>query len=218
MIKCFDIETNECLSTFSKNATSLAFISDNIFVSSAYGSTNALVWNMDNSIEPIHTINLDHEDNYVGGHPLMGVSSTIFLIGDGSLVKAFEFTNTNVWTKKSTFKGHSDTVSSLAKVNDSLFVSTSWDLSAKLWDITNDTECLFTFCGHTNILLSSVFLKEEKSIATGDYSGSIAVWSIAKYLENDQAKDEVQVIASSTQGHNTSDKDYGDQNPNTVEP
>ena len=60
----------KCLHTFNKKATSLAFINDNLFVSSAYGISNAYIWNVENKIEPTHTISLDYKDNYVGGHPI----------------------------------------------------------------------------------------------------------------------------------------------------
>ena len=65
---------------------------------------------------------------------------------------------------------------------------------------------MFTYLGHTSIVFSSVFLEEEKAIATGDDNGSIAVWSIGKYLEN-----EARVITGATQDRDTSDDDNGDQ-------
>ena len=179
----------------------------------------------------IHPIQLEHsrnedEDVVGGGHPILAMSPTIFLIGDGPLVKAFEFDNSE-WTCKSIFSGHYDHITSLTKVNESLFVSTSMVntsvhyTNAKLWDLNNNSECLFTFLGHSESIHSSVYLEEEKEIATGDKNGNIAVWSIARYLEeeNQEGNEETQgIVISAAQDHYTSNNNNGDQNPNTAEP
>ena len=148
----------------------------------------------------------------------MVMSPTMFLIGGGPLVKAFEVTN-NAWTCKSIFKGHSyGSITSLTIVNDSIFVSTSEDKTAKLWDTTKDSPCLLTFCGHATIIYSSTFMEEEKTIATWDYLGNIAVWSIAKYLEENKEEDgNQQSRDSAAQDHNTINQDNGDDDPNIDE-
>ena len=213
VIQGFDTETNAPLFTYNKGASSLAFVDDNRFVSSSQYSTEGFVWNVDDN-EPTHTILLEYADGY-DDHKVMAMCPTMFLIGDGSLIKAFEFAN-NEWTHKYTFTGHLKPITSLTKVNESLFVSTSWDETAKLWDINKDSKCLFTFLGHTVPIESSVFLQDQKAIATGDQNGNIAVWSIKAYLENNREEDDTQRTARSVnQDHNAHGHDgNGDQYPN----
>ena len=79
-----------------------------------------------------------------------------------------------------------------------MVVSTSIDKTVKLWDIHKDAECIFTFHEHITYIWSSVFLKVEKAIATGDDSGYILVWSIKRYSENNKEEVESQNIASNT--------------------
>merc|ERR1712154_681552 len=112
------------------------------------------------------------------------------------------------------FKGHTKTTTSLTKVNESMFVSTSWDCYAKLWDMTKALPCVFTFRGHSCYIRSSIYLEDEEAIATGDDNGSIAVWSIEKYLE----KDKIQKKAVGTiLDHDISAGDSFDQNKNIAE-
>ena len=117
-----------------------------------------------------------------------------------------------------TVKDHTKEITSLTKVNKSLFIFTSYEKTAKLWDIrTMDSKSEFTFRGHSTFIYSSVYLEEQKAIATGDGGGNIAVWSISKYLENDE--DGIQNNATNTQDdNNTSNDDNIDQNPDIEEP
>ena len=55
MIQSFDVETNVPLSTYNQRATTLSFLDNDMFVSSAHTSTNCFVWNVNNNA-PIHTI------------------------------------------------------------------------------------------------------------------------------------------------------------------
>ena len=61
-------------------------------------------------------------------------------------------------------------------------------------------------------------MEEEKAIATGDWHGNIAVWSIAKYLEENQEGNEAQEIVIATQGYDTAKNDNSDQNGILLEP
>ena len=203
-IQSFDIETKALITTYSQPAAVLAFLDNHKFVSSGlayafecnfdplldnctsvlYGSPKVSVWNVGTS-QPIQTIELENDDSY-GAVEVM--SPTMFFIGDGNLIKGFVVNDNDIWTCKYTFMGHTDNIRSLTKVNETLFVSTSKDGSAKLWDTTKEPACVYTFLAHTSILdreiFSSVYLKEEKAIATGDAGGNIVVWSIAKYFDN----------------------------------
>ena len=80
-----------------------------------------------------------------------------------------------------------------------------------------DSKSKFTFRGNTTKIFSSVYLEEQRAIATGDRGGNIFVWSISKYLENDE--DGIQNNANNTQDdNNTANDDNIDQNPNVEEP
>ena len=222
MIQSFDIETNECLFTYDQGATALSFLDDSTFVtSSSKYPDNIFVWKINNN-KPIHTIELELPQKYLEFcnpycHAVMAMSPTAFLIGKGYSIKVFEFAN-NQWICKSTFNEHTEDITSLTKVNESLFVSTSKDKTARLWDINNDLPCILTFLGHTTNIYSSVYLEEEKAIATGDENGNIAVWSIAKYLDNDRVESENEIRESRTFFPNTSDIDNSDQNITGTEP
>lgn len=159
----FNIETKAPLLTYSQGANALAFFDDDMFVSSTCFSTNGFVWNVGNS-NHIQEIRLEHED----GHKVVTMSPTMFLIGDGSLIRSYELDDDDKWTCNSTtFKGHSTQIKSLTKVNESLFVSISF-YEVKHWDITKDLPCVFLFLGLSDFIHSSVFLEEEKAVATGD--------------------------------------------------
>jgi WD40 repeat protein len=181
----WDMQT-ECdpqlLTTFKGGATALTFLDNDTFVSCDKYSSNVHVWDK-NEVEPILT--LVHGTSYVLS--VAAMSSNMFLIGDWKgRIKSFELVN-NEWSFSKTFKEHTYYITSLTKINGNLFVSTSRDTTAKLWDITKvEASSLLTFPGHTAKVCSSVYLKEEQAVATGDKFGIIKVWSIAKYLKHDK--------------------------------
>ena len=205
-IQSFDVETFVPLSTYNRVSTTFAFLDNDTFVSSGSDNT-AYVWNLDNA-EPIHTIDLGN--GHENGKQVIVLSPTIFLIQSYDSIKSFEFFN-NEWTFKSTFKGHAKEILSLTKVNESLFVSTSWDKTAKLWDINKNPPCVFTFLGHKTAIYSSVFLDEEKAIATGDEKGNVFMWSIETHLENNQEEDNTENGASASEVNNTANNVNADQ-------
>jgi WD40 repeat protein len=213
VIQRFDVETKALLSTYSQPAKALAFLDNQSFVSSS--SSNVIVWSVGTS-EPIQTIELEDKD-YGHYSSVMVMSPTIFLISNGPLIKGFEYDNFT-WTRKFTFEGHTEYITSLTKVNGTLFVSTS--KTAKVWDIarTEEPTCVFTFLAHGNPIWSSVYLKEEKSIATGDDNGNIVVWSIAKYLGNNQDDNEEDEAQNRSDSGGADRQGTSDQEPITAEP
>ena len=103
------------------------------------------------------------------------------------IAKALDLRNNTGHVYKMRIKSHSDRGDSCmlsVSYDGTLFVSTSaWDRTAKLWDTNKEPARML------------VFLEEEKAIATGDEDGNIVVWSIEKYLKNDdqdKEKDEAQ--------------------------
>jgi len=165
---------------------SIAFLDNDTFVS-CQGSSSVHVWHV-NKEEPTHTIRANENDVQVWS--VLAMSSTMFLIGNSNtkkgLIKSIEFVN-NQWTIFKTFDEHSNGIMSLTKINSSLFVSTSHDTTAKVWDITRaEPSSLFTFRGHISSVSSSVYLKEEQAVATGDKDGAIHIWSIGKYLKDEE--------------------------------
>ena len=101
-------------------------------------------------------------------------------------------------------------------MNKTLFVSTSVDTTAKLWDITKEPACVFTFLAHATEIFSSVYLKEEEAIATGDFDGNIAVWPIAKYFDNNQDKEEDDEAQNRSDGGSAAGQEMSDQEPIAV--
>lgn len=181
-----DAEFGRPLSTYkNQNASAMAFFDDNRFISTFEDSAH--VWDV-NEDDPLYTIKIHYGSNIRHPNPVITMSKTLFLVGDGSTIKAWKFVSDD-WENSATFKGHTDSIISLAKVVGSLFVSTSYDHTAKLWNIDHDpSSCLFTFYGHSSKVLSSVYVDEEKAIATGDENGIIKMWSVEKFLPDSDRK------------------------------
>ena len=169
-------------------ATSITFLDNDTFVSHhdkisstlSSNSSSVNIWHM-NEEEPIHT--LANDSNI---YSVVAMSSVMFLIGDRKgRIKSFKLVN-NQWNAHRVFEDHTSGITSLTKINDTLFVSTSDDTTAKLWDISKPETCsLYTFRGHATIVLTSVYLEEEyQAIATGDYDGTIKIWAIEKFLKH----------------------------------
>ena len=149
----WDVQSRELRFTYKRPATSLSFLDDDIFFSTHYNSSKVHVWKQ-NEEEPTQTLELESDIASV----LLAMTQTIFLIGGaGGVVKCFALSE-NEWKPTFTFQEHTGWIRSLTKVNESMFVSTSGDCTAKLWDLRNQSSSLFTFRGHTDPVYSSVFL------------------------------------------------------------
>jgi len=72
-------------------------------------------------------------------------------------------------------KGHSDTVRSLAWVDDTTIVSGSWDNTLKIWD-TKSFTCLRTISGHSNCVNSVATTADGLFIISGSYDKTTKVW------------------------------------------
>jgi len=74
-------------------------------------------------------------------------------------------------------KGHSHFVSDLKLSNDGQFcISSSWDNSLRLWDITYG-KTIQTFLGHQKDVLSVCFSKDERQIISGSRDGTVKLWN-----------------------------------------
>ena len=170
---------------YNRPASSLTFLDKIHFVSTCRGTTDVNIWNV-NETEPIGVIEIEKPGSL--RVPVVDMASRLFLIGDGSVIKLYEY-EFGAWDCNRIFKGHDSDVLCLEKVNDSLFISTSDDCTAKLWNLTNES-CLFTFLGHTDVSVhSALFLKERSSVATGDADGHLKIWSIKKFLNEDEEEE-----------------------------
>ena len=189
----------EIIFQYNRPATSIAFVTNgSSFVSCCNGSKDLHIWKM-NQDEPLHTLKLANpiSDYTSCGTVVLSMSSSLFLAADGECIKSYILSNDDGWEYNAAFRHGNDRVHSLAKVDDELFVSTSFDGTAKLWSIfgtkAKNDYCLFTFQGHrglTNSINSCIYLKEEQAVATGDSNGLINVWSIAKFVQDRSDKDD----------------------------
>ena len=72
-------------------------------------------------------------------------------------------------------EGHENTISSLKLLNNSLLVSSSWDQTAKIWNLRTKS-CVFTLKGHKNIIWDVIQLNSG-DLATCSSDMSIIVWT-----------------------------------------
>jgi len=73
--------------------------------------------------------------------------------------------------------GHSHFVSDIKLSSDGQFcISSSWDNSLRLWDITYG-RTIQTFLGHQKSVLSVCFSKDERQILSGSRDGTIKLWN-----------------------------------------
>ena len=171
--------TPQLIATYNcPGACSMSFLENDTFVCQN-GSSSVYLCNIHEN-DPIHSVTND-----TNVWSVLGISSTMFLINDGKRIKSFEFDN-NDWIIHKIFKEeHNHWIRSLTKINTTLFVSTSDDATAKLWDIAQiEPSSIFTFRGHTTSVTSSMYWKGEQAIVTGDKYGTIKIWSIEKYLKD----------------------------------
>ncbi|KAG8039653.1 hypothetical protein G9C98_000382 [Cotesia typhae] len=74
-------------------------------------------------------------------------------------------------------KAHADTVCNLrAGIEEGTFLSSSWDLSAKLWSLDNVEESLLTLHGHSLAIWCVIDLP-SKAIVTGSADKNVIVWN-----------------------------------------
>jgi WD40 repeat protein len=178
----------QLISTYKHPVTSLAFLDGDRFISCYKDLSRMHVWDV-NEEEPMHSLKLEFR-----GCAILVMTPTLFLVGDGKIIKSFEFVN-HEWTVQNSFPGHTSSITSFTKVNESLFVSTSEDTTAKLWNLNIESSCLFTFRGHTEYVRSSAFLKEQGAIASASgRNGNIKIWSIAKYILNNAQREEEDIV------------------------
>ena len=73
----------------------------------------------------------------------------------------------------------------LALVNSSHFVSVSLDNTAKVWNLSNNEDCLYTLKDHTETVHDAVFLPEEKVVVTASGDKTVRFWSIDHLIEEE---------------------------------
>jgi len=78
--------------------------------------------------------------------------------------------------------GHDNSVYSLVRLPDQRLASASADLTIKIWNTSNG-DLLNTFIGHTDWVMSLVFLACEQNdsmirLASGSFDKSIKIWSV----------------------------------------
>lgn len=77
-----------------------------------------------------------------------------------------------------TFKAHQNTVCNLrAGEGDGTFFSSSWDMTAKLWNVNDISNPQVTFIGHTAAVWCVGDLKNDLMVITGSADKLVIVWS-----------------------------------------
>ena len=54
-------------------------------------------------------------------------------------------------------------------------MSSSWDNTARIWDVSTG-ECLLTLRGHQDWVRSCCFSEDGSKVITGSYDGTVKVW------------------------------------------
>ena len=73
--------------------------------------------------------------------------------------------------------GHTSTVRSVVKLNETSLVSGSYDHTLRVWDMTNNTSRVLR--GHTGYVLSVIKLNET-TIVSGSSDNTLRVWDLTK--------------------------------------
>ena len=77
-----------------------------------------------------------------------------------------------------TFKAHENTVCNLrAGQEEGTFLSSSWDLTAKLWDLKDISKPKLTFAGHEAAVWCVTDIKNGLMVITGSADKMVIVWS-----------------------------------------
>ena len=105
-----------------------------------------------------------------------------YLFGDDDFTKLF-------WLKRivpflcyedpcvKVLNGHTSSVSSVVKLNETTIVSGSYDGTLRIWDLLNNTSRVLN--GHTDFVYSVVKLNET-TIVSGSGDGTLRVWDLTK--------------------------------------
>ena len=171
-----DLQSEKCSFTYSWTATAIEFLEEDFFVSIDKNKSVVHVGNI-NEKDPIQTF----EELEI--RSVLALSSTMFLIGDAvGRIHQFKYSG-NIWKLTPKIQQLDTPILSLTRVNESLFLASDGPV-ANLYNIEDPTTTIFQFRGHTSWIWTSVFLKEQNTVASGDENGHIKIWSIEKYLED----------------------------------
>ena len=132
--------------------------------------------------------------------------------------------NIQLWNSESTvcvktFQGHTDEVNSLARVDDSHFISGSDDTTTKLWN-TRSGGCLRTFKAHTAYVMAVAYIEEGRMMISGSLDQTIKVWSLGSILDSDGgggAQHEGVYEEGNDRGNAADARDYGRKSDPSVD-
>ena len=118
---------------------------------------------------------------------LLKISNSEFASSSDKNIKIWSLNSMKIWDPK-ILLGHSDRVFCLSVLDrdkkNFIIISGSFDSTIKLWNI-NDSSCIRTLMGHTDVIWHVVSQKTSQIIsASGDLDRSIRIWYINSRYES----------------------------------
>lgn len=94
--------------------------------------------------------------------------------------------NYNTQERLASFEGHNDYIRHLeVHPTQPYVISSSDDMTAKLWDWEKDWKCTQTYEGHTHyIMMAKINPKDTNTFATASLDRSVKVWSLGSSIPN----------------------------------
>ena len=172
-IKIWDVQTNECLSTFEGHTNfvrAVVLSSDEKYIVSGSNDQTIKIWDTKTG-ECLNS--LEGHFDYVNS---IAISTNGKYIVSGSGDKTIKIWDLKTGKCLKTLKGHTSYVVSVAiSTNGKYIVSGSGDKTIKIWDLKTG-KYLKTLKGHSNFVNSVVVSPDGENIISGSNDNTIKIW------------------------------------------
>lgn len=175
------IEKVKVLTTYSKEALSIARISDDVF---ATGSSNGQMTFYSQSGDVLGEVR-EFKKKTTGFYSIAGLNENIVATGACQRPKRLHESNwqhvVKIWDINTKhflcqLEGHTGGISGLAALNESTLVSCSGDATLRIWDVTAKT-CRKVF--HHEDYIYGLTKVDENKIVSGSRDRSIRIWDVS---------------------------------------